>query len=562
MGASAVDRYSPEKNSEPNMPVVSRQTTPFSGQKPGTSGLRKKVAVFQQPNYLENFVQSIFDSLEGFAGKTLVLGGDGRYFNREAIAVILRMAAANGFGKVLVGQGGILSTPAASCVIRKHRTFGGIILSASHNPGGPSEDFGIKYNIGAGGPAPEKVTEAIFAKTQTIRRYLTIEGEADIDVDRPGIQTLGGMTVEVIDPVADYAELMSRLFDFDAIRALFAGGFRISFDAMHAVTGPYAKVVLQDLLGAPAGSVVNAQPLPDFGGGHPDPNLVHAHTLVETMNGADAPDFGAASDGDGDRNMVLGRGFYVTPSDSLAVLAANATLAPGYAKGLAGIARSMPTSQAADRVAQGLGIPCFETPTGWKFFGNLLDAGMATLCGEESFGTGSDHVREKDGLWAVLLWLNILAVRRQPVESIVREHWRRFGRNYYSRHDYEGLDSAAAEALMDALRARLPSLEGATLSGLTVATADDFSYTDPVDGSVSAHQGIRLLFQDGSRIVYRLSGTGTEGATLRVYIERYVADPTGHDQDTQQALADLIALAGQVAEIAARTGRSAPTVIT
>jgi phosphoglucomutase len=544
------------------MPVVSRQTTPHSGQKPGTSGLRKKVAVFQQPNYLENFVQSIFDSLEGFAGKTLVLGGDGRYFNRDAIAVILRMAAANGFGKVLVGQGGILSTPAASCVIRKHRTFGGIILSASHNPGGPSEDFGIKYNIGAGGPAPEKVTEAIYAKTQTIRRYLTIEGEADIDIDRPGIQTLGGMTVEVIDPVADYAELMSRLFDFDAIRKLFAEGFRISFDAMHAVTGPYAKVVLQDLLGAPAGSVVNAQPLPDFGGGHPDPNLVHAHTLVETMSGADAPDFGAASDGDGDRNMVLGRNFYVTPSDSLAVLAANATVAPGYAGGLAGIARSMPTSQAADRVAAELGIPCFETPTGWKFFGNLLDAGKATLCGEESFGTGSDHVREKDGLWAVLLWLNILAVRRQSVEAIVREHWRRFGRNYYSRHDYEALDSAAAEGLMDSLRARLPSLAGATLSGLTVTTADDFSYTDPIDGSVSARQGIRLLFQDGSRIVYRLSGTGTEGATLRVYIERFVADPASHDQDTQQALADLIALAGQVAEIAVRTGRSAPTVIT
>ncbi|MTJ83124.1 MAG: alpha-D-glucose phosphate-specific phosphoglucomutase [Telmatospirillum sp.] len=542
------------------MPVVIRQTTPFAGQKPGTSGLRKKVTVFQQPHYLENFVQSIFDSLTDYAGATLVLGGDGRYFNREAIQVILRMAAANGFGRVMVGRGGILSTPAVSCIIRKHRTYGGIILSASHNPGGPTEDFGIKYNIGAGGPAPEKVTEAIHSRTQAISAYRIVEGGEPIDIDRLGTQTLDGMAVDIVDPVADYAELMAELFDFAAIRSLFASGFKIRYDAMHAVTGPYAKAILEGLLGAPSGSVVNAVPLPDFGGGHPDPNLVHAHDLVAAMSGADAPDFGAASDGDGDRNMILGRDFYVTPSDSLAVLAANAPLAPGYARGLAGVARSMPTSQAVDRVARELGIPFFETPTGWKFFGNLLDAGKATLCGEESFGTGSDHVREKDGLWAVLLWLNILARRKEPVDAIVRGHWARFGRNYYSRHDYEGVDAAAAERLMAGLRARLGSLPGTALAGLVLSAADDFSYTDPVDGSVSSQQGIRLLFDDGSRIVYRLSGTGTEGATLRVYIERFDLDR--HDRDTQEALADLIALARDVADIEGHTGRSEPTVIT
>jgi phosphoglucomutase len=544
------------------MPVVIRQTSPYPGQKPGTSGLRKKVAVFQQANYLENFVQSIFDSLDEFAGKTLVLGGDGRFFNREAVQVILHMAAANGFGRVLVGQGGILSTPAVSCIIRKRKAFGGIVLSASHNPGGPTEDFGIKYNIAAGGPAPEKVTEAIYAKSRTIAQYRTLDHIAAVDIDHLGKCDLEGMCVEVIDPVADYAELMEKLFDFAAIRQLFASGFAICFDAMHAVTGPYAKVILEGTLGAKAGSVIHGTPLPDFGGGHPDPNLVHAHDLVAAMSGADAPDLGAASDGDGDRNMILGRGFYVTPSDSLAVLAANATLAPGYAKGLAGIARSMPTSQAADRVAASLGIPAFETPTGWKFFGNLLDAGMATLCGEESFGTGSNHVREKDGLWAVLLWLNVLAKRRQSVEAVVRDHWTRFGRNFYSRHDYEGLGTAAAEGLMAHLRQRLPELTGASLGRSVVKIADDFAYTDPVDGSVSTGQGIRILFADGARIVYRLSGTGTEGATLRVYIERFEGDPAKHDGETQAVLADLIALAADIAEIRPRTGRDVPTVIT
>ncbi|MBI2236755.1 MAG: alpha-D-glucose phosphate-specific phosphoglucomutase [Magnetospirillum sp.] len=541
------------------MTIRTVATTPFEGQKPGTSGLRKKVEAFQQPHYLENFVQAIFDSIGDVAGKTLVVGGDGRFYNRVAIQTILRLAAGNGFARVMVGRGGILSTPAASCVIRKYRTFGGIILSASHNPGGPSEDFGIKYNIPAGGPAPEGVTEAIHARSTTIREYRIAEAP-DVDLDSLGSRTLAGMAVEVFDPVADYALLMQSLFDFDAIRAAFAGGFRMKFDAMHAVTGPYATAILEGLLQAPAGTVMNGVPLEDFGGGHPDPNLVHAHDLVEALNGPGAPDFGAASDGDGDRNMVLGKGFYVTPSDSLAVLAANATLCPGYAKGLTGIARSMPTSQAPDRVAAALGIPCYETPTGWKFFGTLLDAGLATLCGEESFGTGSDHVREKDGLWAVLMWLNVLAVRREPVADIVRAHWARFGRNVYSRHDYEGIDSAAANGLMDHLRGL--KLAGTSLGGFQVALHDDFAYADPVDGSVSTRQGVRIVFADGSRIVYRLSGTGTEGATLRVYIERFEPDPARQDLDPQDALSDLIRIARSVADIERRTGRIEPSVIT
>ncbi len=536
-------------------------TTPFSDQKPGTSGLRKKVPHFRQPHYVENFIQSIFDSLEGFAGKTLVIGGDGRFFNREVIQTALKMAAAAGFGKVLVGQGGILSTPAASNVIRQYGAYGGIILSASHNPGGPTEDFGIKYNIGNGGPAPEKITDAIFARTQSIDAYRILEAP-DLNLDSLGTQDLGGMSVEVIDPVADYAALMETLFDFPAIRAMFDGGFTMSFDAMSAVTGPYATEILERRLGAAPGTVRNGTPLPDFGGHHPDPNLVHAKELYDRLMGTDAPDFGAASDGDGDRNLIIGRGIFVTPSDSLALLAANAHLAPGYAAGLKGIARSMPTSGAADRVAEKLGIGLFETPTGWKFFGNLLDAGLATICGEESAGTGSDHVREKDGLWAVLLWLNILAARGESVRDIVTAHWADYGRNYYARHDYEGVDSEAANGLIAHLRALLPELPGRQLHGLTVATADDFSYSDPVDGSISRHQGIRILFDGGSRVVFRLSGTGTSGATLRVYIERYEPDPAGHGLATGDALANLIAAAEDLAEITRRTGRTEPDVIT
>ena len=537
------------------------ETTPYTDQKPGTSGLRKKVPVFQQKNYAENFIQSVFDSLEGFDGKTLVIGGDGRFLNREVIQIAIAMAAANGFGQVIVGQGGILSTPAASHVIRKYKAFGGLILSASHNPAGPHEDFGIKYNIGNGGPAPEKITEAIFEKSKAIKSY-KIADIGPVDLDTIGNFNVGDLKINVIDPVADYAALMQTLFDFDAIRAMFKSGFRMAFDSMHAVTGPYGKEILENQLGAPKGTSRNNVPLPDFGGHHPDPNLVYAKELYDDVMSPDGPDFGAASDGDGDRNMIVGKGLFVTPSDSLAVLAANARLAPGYRAGLKGIARSMPTSAAADRVAHKLGIGMYETPTGWKFFGNLLDAGLATLCGEESFGTGSDHVREKDGLWAVLFWLNVIAARKESVKSIVEKHWAEYGRNYYSRHDYEAIENARADALMAELRAKLASLPGTTVGDLKVAAADDFAYNDPVDKSVSSHQGVRILFEGGSRVVLRLSGTGTSGATLRIYVERYEADPTKHGLDTQEALADLIAAADGIAGIRKHTGQDKPTVIT
>lgn len=541
------------------MPATFVSAGPFKGQKPGTSGLRKKTADFAAPHYLAAFIQATFNAV-GAAGKVLVLGGDGRFFGREAASIILRIAAANGVAKVIIGQGGILSTPAASHLIRMNGADGGLILSASHNPGGPEGDFGVKYNIQNGGPAPEAVTAAIHAESERVTGY-RISDQASPDLDRLGVQDLDGMVVEVVDPVLDYAALMERLFDFNAIRAMIAGGFTLRFDAMCAVTGPYAVEILERRLGAAPGSVVNAVPLPDFGGMHPDPNPTWAHDLYDTLMADDGPDFGAASDGDGDRNMIMGRGIYVNPSDSLAVLAAQAHLAPGYATGLKGIARSMPTSTAADRVAEALGIPMHETPTGWKFFGTLLDAGQATICGEESFGTGSDHVREKDGLWAVLLWLNVLAVTGKPVDALMDAHWRRFGRTFYSRHDYEALPTADAEAVMNGLRARLGALPGTGGSGMEIAFADDFAYTDPVDGSVSQAQGLRIGFSDGARFVLRLSGTGTEGATLRLYLERHCDDPDRFAEDSASMLAPVVLAAEEIAGIARLTGRTAPDVV-
>ena len=544
------------------MQTKTYNTAPYDDQKPGTSGLRKKVKVFQQSRYLENFVQSIFDSLEDFQGKTLVLGGDGRYFNRQAIQTIIKMAAANGFGELIIGQGGLLSTPAASNIIRKYQAFGGIVLSASHNPGGPDEDFGIKYNVSNGGPAPEKFTDALYANTKLISQYRMAEID-DVDLDRIGDSELGDIKIRIIDPVADYAELMAKIFDFELIKQSIAAGLiTLKFDAMHAITGPYAKHILEDVLGAAPGSVFNAVPQEDFGGGHPDPNMAHAHELTEIMLGANPPTFGAASDGDGDRNMIMGANIFVTPSDSLAIMAANARLIPAYAQGISGVARSMPTSQAVDRVADKLSLPCYETPTGWKFFGNLLDADKITICGEESFGSGSNHVREKDGLWAVLFWLNLIARKRESVADIVHEHWQKYGRDIYCRHDYEAVDSSIANGIFDHLRAQLGSLPGQSWGDYTVKFADEFSYTDPVDNSVSHNQGLRIGFVNGSRIVFRLSGTGTVGATLRIYLERYERDIAKHDQDAQQALSALIDIAEQLCEVKKRTGRTEPDVVT
>ena len=544
------------------MNISKTPTTPFDDQKPGTSGLRKKVVQFQEPGYLENFVQSIFNTIPSCKGGTLVVGGDGRFYNRVAIQIIIRMAAANGFRRLLVGQGGVLSTPAASCVIRKYQTCGGIILSASHNPGGPTEDFGIKFNGENGGPAVESVTNAIFQQTTEIEHYLTLETD-DVDLDTLTTHQVGDCVVEVIDSVADYAELMASQFDFERISGLFKkGNFRLCFDAMHAVTGPYAREILEKQMGAPEGTVINAIPLEDFGGGHPDPNLAHAQELVAAMNGDEPADFGAASDGDGDRNMVLGKGFYVNPCDSLAVLAANAHHMPAFAEGLVGAARSMPTSRALDRVAERLGIPCFETPTGWKFFGNLMDAQKINLCGEESFGTGSSHVREKDGLWAVLFWLSIIAIREQPIEAIVESHWRDYGRDYFTRHDYEGVDSAQAKLMIQSIQDKLEDLVGKEFNGLNVTQADEFSYVDPVDESVTQGQGIRIFFGGGERIVMRLSGTGTAGATLRVYLDKYETEPSLLQQDPQVALSSLIKASREIAQIPEFLGRSAPDVIT
>jgi len=537
------------------------KTTAFSDQKPGTSGLRKAVTVFQQTHYLENFVQAIFSTVGPVTGQTLVLGGDGRFYNREAIQIIIKMACASGYRRILVGQGGLLSTPAVSCVIRKHHANGGIILSASHNPGGPNGDFGIKYNIDNGGPAPEHITDSIYAQSKVLSEYHIVEC-ADTDIDALGSQHVGDTEIVVIDPVADYAEQMAQLFDFPKIRTLFAEGFSMRFDAMHAINGPYAREILVNQLGAPNETLMNCIPSPDFGKGHPDPNLTYAADLVKIMNAEDGPSFGAASDGDGDRNMILGSNFFVTPSDSLAIIAANATLAPGYAEGIKGIARSMPTSQAPDRVAAALGIPCIETPTGWKFFGNLLDAGKITLCGEESFGTGSNHIREKDGLWAVLFWLNILAERKESVEQIVCAHWKKYGRNVYSRHDYEEVDAGSAKQLMSKIKQQFTTLPGKNFGNYVVAFSDDFAYTDPIDNSVSNNQGIRIGFTNGSRIIFRLSGTGTKGATLRVYLEQFENEVEKQQQNAQIALSELIQIADQLAGIKQHTGRDQPTVIT
>ena len=545
---------------EPTQHLV-RLETPFTDQKPGTSGLRKSSSRFEEPHYLESFIEASLRTLPGVQGGTLVLGGDGRYGNRRAIDVILRMGAAHGLSKVIVTTGGILSTPAASNLIRKRQAIGGIILSASHNPGGPKGDFGVKVNGANGGPTPASFTDAVFECTKTLEQYAIVEATA-IPLDEPGLHSVGAMQVEVIDGVDDFVTLMQELFNFDQIRDLLRSDFPLAFDAMHAVTGPYATRLFEGLLGAPAGSVRNGKPLEDFGNGHPDPNLTYAHELAELLLDGDDYRFGAACDGDGDRNMILGQRCFVNPSDSLAVLTANATLAPAYASGLAGVARSMPTSAAVDVVAKELGIDCYETPTGWKFFGNLLDAGKITLCGEESFGTGSNHVREKDGLWAVLFWLQILAERRCSVAEIMAEHWKRFGRHYYSRHDYEAVASDAAHGLYDRLEGMLPSLVGQAFAGRSISTADNFSYTDPVDGSVTKGQGLRILLDDGSRVVVRLSGTGTKGATIRIYLESYVPSNGDLNQDPQIALAEMISAINDLAEIKQRTGMDRPTVIT
>lgn len=534
-------------------------TTPYTGQKPGTSGLRKKVKVFQQPNYLENFVQAVFDSIDNCQGQSLVIGGDGRYFNREAIQTIIKMAVANGFETLIIGQSGILSTPAASCVIRKYGAVGGLVLSASHNPGGPDEDFGIKFNRANGGPASETQTDKIHQITESIPHYYTVDLDP-VDIDTVDEIDLGSVKIQVIDPVSDYADLMEALFDFTTMKQLVGGSnFKFRFDAMHAVTGPYAHEIFINRLGAPKESVINATPKEDFGGHHPDPNLVHAAELVNQVNQLGL-DFGAASDGDGDRNMIIGNQFYVNPCDSLAVLAANAQMIPAYRDGLKGVARSMPTSRAVDRVAEKLGINCYETPTGWKFFGNLMDDGRISFCGEESFGTSSDHVREKDGLWAVLCWINILAATGKSVSDLVQHHWSIYGRDLFTRHDYEAIDSDSAAAMMDQLTSSLEALVGQTYSGVTVTLADQFSYADPVDGSVSHNQGVRILLDNGGRIVVRLSGTGTAGATLRVYLDQFTKDET--ITDTQAALKPLIDLANQLIGIEQFTGRTEPDVVT
>ena len=549
-------------------------TTPIEGQKTGTSGLRKKAAVFSEGNYLANWVQSLFLALpqEEVEGSAMVLGGDGRWFNKEASQIIIKLAAGNGVRKMYVGQNGFLATPAASAVIRARKAYGGFIMSASHNPGGPKEDWGIKFNYSSGEPAPEKITDEIYGFTQTVET-LKMADIPDVDLSKVGVTKFGDFEVEVIDPVADYLELAREVFDFDLITSLVTrSDFKMKFDAMHAITGAYARPILVDVLGADPSSCVNDDPKEDFAGGHPDPNLTYAEELVKTMYSADAPDFGAASDGDGDRNMILGNNFFVTPSDSVAIIAANAKCIPYFKDGLKGLARSMPTAAALDRVAAKMGVECFETPTGWKFFGNLMDAGRLSICGEESFGTGSDHIREKDGPWAVLAWLSILADRNKDVpvggekvtvEQITKEHWAEYGRNFFSRYDYEGCESEPCEKMVEHLRAvAAASKKGDIYGEYELDYADDFEYTDPIDGSVASKQGVRFVFSDGSRFIFRLSGTGSSGATVRMYIEQYEADVAKQGADAQDALAPLIKVALETSKLAEFTGRESPTVIT
>lgn len=538
--------------------IESVACTPFVDQRMGTAGLRKKVGVFMQPHYLETFLQAVFDTLALPQDATLVIGGDGRYYNDVAIQVIIRMAAAAGVRHMIIGRDGILSTPAASCLIRERRANGGFLLTASHNPGGPEGDFGIKFNLATGGQAPPGITEAVYAASRRIAEYRVATLPA-VSLARQGVQQLGPVRIEVVDPVAAYAATMQRLFDFDLLSGWLRSGHSILFDAMHGVTGPYAQQILGNMLGAGATSLMRANPLPDFGGLHPDPNPVDGRLLVERCAAPAGPDLGAASDGDGDRNMIVGRGFVLSPGDSVAMLLANATLVPGYRGGVPGAARSMPTSRALDEVARALGLPCYETPTGWRYFCNLLEAGRIGLCGEESFGTGSSHAREKDGLWAVLFWMNVIAARGESLGAIAQAHWRRFGRHYFQRHDFEIPDGSAGEAVMARLRTRVDGLAGAPVGTATVESADDFSYRDPVDGTVSSAQGVRISFDDGSRMVYRLSGTGTAGATLRVYLERHVRDDIL--LDTPAVLAPLARLAREFADIPTLTGLAGPTMV-
>ncbi|KNC49567.1 phosphoglucomutase/phosphomannomutase alpha/beta/alpha domain I [Thecamonas trahens ATCC 50062] len=564
----SMSAITPQIRPRPAFTISRLETAAYEGQKPGTSGLRKKVAVMQQPNYVANFVQAIFDAVDDLAGATLVVGGDGRFYNDVVIQLIVRMAAANGVGKLIVGQNGILSTPAVSALVRDFGAAGGIILTASHNPGGPDGDLGIKYNIGNGGPAPDAVTAAIYDATKSISRILTADDIDDIALATPARYTFAGsdFEVQVVDSVANYVDNMKRIFDFPAISSLLtSGSFSMVFDAMHGVTGPYATAVLVDELGAPPSSVINGTPLPDFGGGHPDPNLTYAHDLVELMNSGKY-DFGAASDGDGDRNMVLGNQFFVNPSDSVAIIAAHANdTIPFFARSpLTGLARSMPTSQALDRVAAHLGLELYETPTGWKYFGSLMDAGLISICGEESFGQSSVHIREKDGLWAVLAWLSILAANPgSSVEDICTRHWASYGRNYFTRYDFEEVDSDGAAELMARLVRKLDSWVGGKLdAGYVVRHADEFAYVDPVNGARASNQGIRFLFDDGSRIVFRLSGTGSSGATIRVYIEQYEPDASEASTPASEKLAPLVNLALSMSRMEEYTGRTEPTVIT